>query len=191
MKSSATDASAAADPEGAALEGLSLRFALGMAAALGGLVLLLNVLEPPPEAVSLEVFTGLVDKGQIKRILHGPDGLEAYADGPIRWQQDGRYVQATRLWVQTEAGATAAAIAGWRQQGIEVAPLVADSGLGGMLVLVLGLGGGLGYLVYQVRLYRREGSPRQRLKDLEEALENGQIDAEQYQKATQAQWARM
>jgi len=172
-----------------------IKLALVLALALFGMVVALNLLGSPEIRISAEQFRQLKHEGAIEKITISPSGWHCGL-GRVRRIADshGEFVtQQVLLADQPEP--TAAQLSEWRAAGIAIEynlePVAQSSGWGGMALISGLLGLGIWYLWQQVRRHRREGSPRQKLQELERELREGRLSQEEYAKKAEALWAEM
>ena len=152
-----------------------VKLALGLGLMLLLVVLGLNALDSAGRPVERAVFAGLVESNAVEEIQVYPgQGLSALTQGE-------------RVWV--EGAPTPEEVDLWRGQGL--LGEMEKPNYGGLAFLGLGLVAGLVYLFFQARTFRRFGSPRQELQDLEDARARGDIDDEEYQRRSEAAWGKM
>lgn len=165
-------------------EGLSLRFAVVLAAALLGLVLLLNVLGSAEVPVPPEYVQRFEKEGMIEAVHLAPGGWHLRLKRPTRVDNGGGEIITREVVVKGQGEPQAEMVANWRLRGIAV-EIVPDpeprSGWVGGLLLAALLGLGIWHLWQQMQKHRREGSPRQHLEALERDLKEGKITPEQFQ----------
>jgi len=177
----------------------SVRSRRGLVAGLGiGVVALLglvNWLGSSAVPVSQEQFAKLMDAGLITGLRVMPGGVEARLARSVRVRAEGREALTNEVYLQLSAAPSEHDLAGWRGHGIAVTH--ADPGearlheVGGALLVALLLAIALWHLWSQVQEDRHRGSPRRRLRELEESLAAGAISPEEYQRRAQAIWMEM
>lgn len=190
-----------ADPQ-VELQGSAIRspvkFALVLAAALLGTVAILNLLGSSEVLVSVDQFQQLRQGGAVERVRVTPSGWHADLRRPCRINSSSGEFLARQILVAGQGRPKPAQLDEWRTAGIAVDfgqdPLAQSSGWrgwsGGVLVSGL-LGLGVWHLWNQVRRHRREGSPRQRLEELERDFKQGKLTQEEYTQRAEALWAEM
>lgn len=171
-----------------------LTMALLLAGILLAVVLVVNWISPPETVVSVQQFQRLLHDGVVERIGICGDGLRCRLERPVRLVDDGRS-QVSQLVLVMGARPSGGDINGWKAAGIAVGPEEQgesedEQWLGLLLVLGL-LGLGVGYLWLQAKNYRRVGSPRQRLLELEKEYQDEKIPLEEYQQRCEAIMAEM
>ncbi len=164
------------------------RLALMLGAAIIALLSLLSYLAPIGTPVPGSEMTRLWEAQQITAVDVGETAIVCYLKEPQVVQEfdGGRpgYSEAIRVF-RDEVGESQLDI--WRQAGVPVQmrTKTTDGALGPytwMVVVAMLLGAGGWHLVDQARRHRRDGSPRQRIADLEKQLEQGTIDPDRYRR---------
>lgn len=172
-----------------------IKLALVLAVALFGMVLVLNLLGSPEVRISLEQFQRLTKEGAVEWIKITPAGWYCGLDRVRRIANHHGEFTTRQVLVPGQAEPGAGLLSEWRSAGIDLEysrdPVAPDSGWGGMILVGGLLALGIWYLWQQVRKHRREGSPRQKLQELERDLQAGKVSQEEYAQRAEALWAEM
>lgn len=171
-------------------------FAGVLAIALWGIVLLLNWLGSAEIPIGEEQFQQLRDQDLLAQIRVGPDGVHAWLMEPVQIESGGGRYLAEEVFLPRIDGVDRTEIENWRSQGIEVSVVGAKEGgwqgMGGFVLVASLLGIGVWHLWSQIQKDRRGiGSPRRRLKKLDEELKAGKISPDEYRQSAEAIWAEM
>jgi len=171
-------------------------FSLLLAFLLLGIVCVLNWLGSSEMPLTEEQFSALLEQGGIRRIEVSPAGLHCQLDQKTRLDDRGREFSAEKGFLSRNTPVVAEEIDRWEAAGITVSRHESGSGplqgWGGGLMVVGLLGVGLWHLWSQVKEDREgNGSPRRRLKALEEDLENKKITPEEFREKAEVIWAEL
>lgn len=171
-------------------------FSLLLAFLLLGIVCVLNWLGSSEMPLTEEQFSALVEQGGIRRIEVSPAGLHCQLDQKTRLDDRGRAFSAEKGFLARSSPVVAEEVERWEAAGIAVSSHEGRSsplqGWGGGLLVVVLLGVGVWHLWSQVKQDREgNGSPRRRLKALEDDLENEKITPEEFRKQAEVIWAEL
>ena len=164
---------------------------MAVALWIGGLLLvvvsLLNVRPSEEMLVDITGFQGALEAGKVDsiRVVDGIPHVKLRE--PDTFRQGGRYVQENRITVHL-GPITPTMISDWKSRGIALSFQEREETWVSTLseavpwLLVIGLTAlGVGYVVREARKSRSgEGTPRERLKALEDRLRAGELSESQY-----------
>lgn len=173
------------------------KLSLLLAAALGIIVVLINLLSPEEIAVSEGTFRALVEDEKVTDIVVGDGWLNCILVGDVTVEEQTgvgtRPRKGSRVSVNLTEVPSVEEQQQWRHAGIGVYPADADAlakrargqQIGWLLMAVL-LGIGLYYIISQAKRSKRFDSPRGRLAKLEQAWKDGDISREDYDRKAEA-----
>jgi hypothetical protein len=171
-------------------------FSLILAFLLLAIVCVLNFLGSSEFPLTEEQFSALLEQGGIRRIEVSPAGLHCQLDQKTRLDDRGREFSGGQGFLVRNSPVVAEEVDRWEAAGITVARRESGSsplqGWGGGLLVVGLLVVGIWHLWAQVKEDREgNGSPRRRLKMLEEDLDNEKITPEEFRKQAEVIWAEL
>ena len=160
-------------------------FSLLLAAGLLVLVVGLSWLQPAEYPITAEQFQALKEAGVVQYAGVGERGVHCRLVRPVRLRHQGRVVVVQEVLLEEKTRPAPEEIEQWRKAGILVEFVPEESGRGrrewgGFVVIGILLGIGVWTLGGQIRRYRREGSPRQHLAEVEEEFRQGKLTPEEY-----------
>ena len=177
---------------------LAFKLSILLAGGLLLLVALLNISEAPEIPVAYDRFQRLVADGEVARLVIRTGEIGCRLRAPIELIFEDRDVVSDRLvliW-SNQPPVAAEQVSYWRSQNIQVeyddspsSPYEAwtSAAFVGILACI-----GLWHLWGQIQTDRKGiGSPRRRLRELENQFREGRISLEDYERAREAIWAEM
>ena len=162
-------------------------FALGLAAFLFAVVLLLNLMGPTAVPVTREQFEQIKEADLIESMLTHSQGADWQLKRSVRVQKPGGDQVVERI---TLLEPDPAVIRQWRYRGGKEQVGNGDSRWGGLLIVLL-IGVGLWHIWSQVQLDLKGTSPRRRLRQLEEELKQGEITEEEFRHRAEQIWPEL
>ena len=164
-------------------------FALGLAVFLFAVVLLLNLIDPIAVPVSREQFDQIKEAELIEYlIIHPQGGADWQLKRSVRVQKPGGDEVVGRITLLEHDPAV---IGRWRESGGEERIGHGDSWWGGLFIVLL-VGIGLWHVWSQIQLdLKGEGSPRRRLRELEEQVKQGVITEEEFKRQAEQIWPEL
>ena len=164
-------------------------FALGLAFFLLAVVLVLNQIEPAAVPVDKEQFKKVKDRDLILYLELYPEGADWQLKEAIRIRGQNDQDPTTRI---TLSGPDSLEIKAWRDQQGEIREGKASPWWKGFFFIAILIGVGLWHIWTQIQLDRKgKGSPRRRLRELEEELKQSKITEEEYRNRAEKLWAEL